>query len=222
MSLLHRLKHDPRTAAAWDAIGRPVSAGLAAYFRAVHATSRITVVGAPADGPAVYVNWHRYLPYVSVEHGLHRRWILISPAPYMAAIVRTNEAMGVRVVRGASGQGGAEARDALIAILRRGESVFLAVDGPAGPPLVVKRGCVDIARAAGVPIIPVGYSSARGTFHPKRWDRMQRPALFDEITLRYGEPILVGDTPLDEALERVRAGLFAVCDSRADPCGTLA
>ena len=41
--------------------------------------------------------------------------------------------------------------------LRRGESAVLAVDGPAVPPFRVKRGCVELARSAAVPIIPVAY-----------------------------------------------------------------
>jgi lysophospholipid acyltransferase (LPLAT)-like uncharacterized protein len=218
MKLLRSLQHDPRTAPLWRAIAVPVSAYLVAEVRAVNATSRVRVEGLAVDGPALYVNWHRYLPFLAAHHGQRRRYGLISPAPYMAPIARWNEALGVRLVRGASGARGHEARDELIALLRAGESAFVAVDGPAGPPLRVKRGCVDIARAAGVPIVPVGYRSVRGRYSESRWDHWLRVVPFDDVTVVYGAPITIGeDESVDDALERVRVGLGEVCDSSENP-----
>lgn len=105
-----------------------------------------------------------------MHHGQHRRWLMISPAPYMDAIAAYSRLAGLRVVRGASGDKGRAALAALADRLLHGESVFLAVDGPAGPPLKVKRGCIDLARATGAPIIPVAYTSRRGKHNLKRWD----------------------------------------------------
>src|SRR5262249_42635494 len=91
--------------------------------------------------------------------------------------------------------------------LRAGDSVTLAVDGPAGPAFRAKRGCVGLARAAGVPIVPVAYAS-RGRTSTRRWGHPLVPRLFHPAVLRFGAPIWVGDDePVDEALARLGAAL---------------
>ncbi len=176
---------------AWALTARPIGLAFAAASRLVLRTSAVSVGGPGAvhDGPAVYVNWHRHLPFLIVHHGQSRRWMMVSGAPYMGSIARWCELSGLRVVRGATGERGREALAACEAVLRRGESVVLAVDGPAGPPFVVKPGCVDLARAAAVPIIPVAYRSRRGHTVHARWDRMLLVSPFDAITVEYGEPL---------------------------------
>ena len=102
----------------------------------------------------------------------------------------------------------------LDASLRRGESIFMAVDGPAGPVFKVKRGCVDIARAAGVPIIPVGYNVERGKLNRGRWDLQLMPALYDEICVRLGEPLFIAPAEdIGSATQRVEIALNQLCDN---------
>ena len=164
------------------------------------------------------MNWHRYLPYLGVHHGKARRWLMVSRDAYMAPIVRWNQLHGVRVIRGGSGDGGQKAKEDMVQRLRAGESAFLAVDGPAGPALRVKRGCVEMARAAHVPLIPVGYQARRARFHARRWDHWLMVRPFDTLVVRYGTPLYFEtDEPLQEALERVANGLAEVADSRAVP-----
>jgi lysophospholipid acyltransferase (LPLAT)-like uncharacterized protein len=197
----------------WYVLSWPVGVAFKLHAVAILRTSRVSTGGPGADyhGPAIYVNWHRYLPFLVMHHGQHRRWLMVSPAPYMDTIARYSRWAGLRVVRGASGDKGRAALDELLHQLRRGESVFLAVDGPAGPALKVKRGCVDLARAAGVPVIPVAYASRRGRHNPKRWDGWLMIKAFDTIAVTYGVPVFIeageGDA---EAIARVEAGLIAV------------
>jgi lysophospholipid acyltransferase (LPLAT)-like uncharacterized protein len=101
----------------------------------------------------------------------------------------------------------------MAARLRAGDSAFLAVDGPAGPPLQAKRGCVDIARAAAVPLIAVGYRCTRGRPNLRRWDSWLTVRPFDTLTVRYGEPLHLGpEVPLPEALARVTDALADVSE----------
>lgn len=97
---------------------------------------------------------------------------------------------GLNLVRGASRQGGNKALDQLEKVLSLGKSIALAVDGPSGPGFKVKRGCLELARATGLPIVPVSYS-CDGWEIKGRWDRLLIPRLFDSIKIRYGEPIWV-------------------------------
>ena len=207
----------------WRAAAWPVGLFLRLYTGFADFSSRVSVEGEGARyrGPALYVNWHRYLPYLGVHHGKARRWLMVSKDAYMAPIVRWNQLHGVQVIRGGSGDGGKEAALAMVERLQAGDSAFLAVDGPRGPGLQVKRGCVDVARAARVPLIPVGYRCRRGGFHPRRWDHWLMPRPFDAISVVYGRPLLFEATePLGEALERVAQGLREVSDSREQPAGS--
>lgn len=194
--------------------------GLRLLTLAVEWTSRVQVEGPGADyaGPALYVNWHRYLPYLGIHHGKARRWLMVSRDAYMAPIVRWNQLHGVRIIRGGSGDGGQEALQTMVARLQAGDSAFLAVDGPAGPALRVKRGCVEMARAAKVPIIPVGYTSQRGRFSARRWDHWLFMRPFDTLRVLYGAPLFFdAEEALPVALERVAQGLAAASDSSANP-----
>ena len=204
------LKHDERTRPLWRLVSAPIAAYFASWYWLPHATSRVTVEGAPPAGPAVFAHWHRDLPFLLGHNGERRRWYLMSPAPYMEPVKRASEYLGLRMVMGTSGAGGQAALVGLKAALDGGESVVFAVDGPAGPPFQAKRGCVDLARAAGVPIMPMTCTSRRGRENAARWDRMRRPALFDDIVVRYGAPIDAAAGPVEAIQARVNEALRAL------------
>jgi lysophospholipid acyltransferase (LPLAT)-like uncharacterized protein len=162
------------------------------------------------------VNWHKHAPFLCIHHGCYRRWLLMSSAPYLEPAARWCIWMGLTVVRSNPGERSRESLAHLIEPLKRGESVVLAADGPAGPPFQVKTGCIELARAAGVPIVPVAYRSRRGKSNLKRWDQMYTVGKFDRIEVFYGDPILIDSTEPDiTALERVRRGLDDVSNFSA-------
>ncbi len=205
----------------WRLAAWPAAIVLKIHAELIRRTSRISLDGPGTGygGPAVYVNWHRYLPFLVPHHGQFHRWLMVSPAAYMDSIAEYSHLVGLRVVRGASGVGGRAALEVLRKRLEQGESVFLAVDGPAGPAFKVKRGCVDLARAAGVPVIPVAYTSGRGQHDPKRWDHWLRVRLFDTIRVTYGEPVFLAAGESDaEATARVASALHGL--SAHLPAGT--
>ncbi len=174
------------------------------------ATSSVTLRGPGAGypGAAVYVNWHKYVPFLCVHYGQYQRWLLMSSAPYLEPIALWCRWMGLTVVRGAPGERSRESLAHLVAALKDGHSVALAADGPAGPAFHVKPGCVDLARAAGAPIIPVAYRSRKGKSNLKRWDQLYQVGRFDQIEVWYGEPIFIDPSEPDAAaLERVQRGL---------------
>jgi lysophospholipid acyltransferase (LPLAT)-like uncharacterized protein len=173
-------------------------------------TSAVTLHGPGVGyaGAAIYVNWHKYVPFLCVHHGQHRRWLLMSSAPYMEPVALWCKWMGLTVVRGAPGERSRESLVHLVDALKQGRSVALAADGPAGPGFRVKPGCVDLARAAGVPIIPVAYRSKRGRSKVKRWDQLYQVGKFDQIEVFYGDPIFLDPSQTNaEALQRVQNGM---------------
>ncbi len=179
----------------WDATAWPIGATLAGVGWLVRASSDVRVEGPGAGyhGPAVYANWHRHIPFLMGHHGAHHRWMIVGAAPYLAPMARWCALSGLRVVR--IDRATADATLAtLVLSIGRGDSVTLAVDGPAGPAFRVKRGCVELARAARVPIIPVGYRCQRGATVARRWDRLLVPSVADRIVVRYGAPLWIDDT----------------------------
>ena len=189
----------------WYAIEWPVALGWHAYANLVRLTSKVSVSGDVPGGPAIFVNWHRYQAFLIPHHGSHRRCMLVSPVPALAPVARFCRLSGLRLIRGASGDRGQQAREELAKFVRSGGSVTLAVDGPAGPVFQPKHGCADIALRTGALIVPVRFRCRRDRTLEWRWDKMLVPVLFDRITIVYGAPITGSDEA--ELLEKVAKGL---------------
>lgn len=207
---LATIKRDPRFLWFWRMLSPPVAAYMFVNARLTLRTSVVTCVGPGSNYPdaAVYVNWHRYVPFLCVHHAEHRRWLLMSSAPYLEPIALWCRWMGLTVVRSAPGERSRESLVHLIEALKCGNSVALAADGPAGPACQVKPGCIDLARAAGVPIIPVAYRSKKGKSNQKRWDKLYSVRKFDEIEVWYGTPIVLESAEPDAiAIEKVQKAL---------------
>jgi lysophospholipid acyltransferase (LPLAT)-like uncharacterized protein len=173
-------------------------------------TSTVTPQGTGASyaGPAIYANWHKYVPFLCIHYGQRRFWLLMSSAPYLEPVAMWCRWMGLTVVRSAPGERSRESLGHLIEALKNGQSVALAADGPAGPGFQAKSGCIDLARAARVPIIPVACRSRKGKSNLKRWDLLYSVRKFDQIEVCYGPPIFLDPSEPDStALARVQGGL---------------
>lgn len=204
------VKRDPKFLWFWRMLAPAVAAYLFLDAWLTLATSSVTVAGPGAhyQGAAVYVNWHKYVPFLCVHHGRRHRWLLMSSAPYLEPVALWCRWMGLTVVRSAPGEHSRQSMLRLVEALKCGNSVALAADGPAGPPFAAKPGCVDLARAAGVPVIPVTYRSCKGKSNPKRWDELYQVRKFDQIEICYGSPVsLAPSEPDSAALERVERAL---------------
>lgn len=204
------IKRDPKFLWFWRLLSPAVAFFMLVNARLTLRTSSVSEIGPGAgySGPAVYVNWHKYVPFLCVHHGQHRRWLLMSSAPYLEPIAMWCRWMGLTVVRGAPGERSRESLGRLIAALKAGNSVVLAADGPAGPGFRAKTGCVELARAAGVPIISVAYRSKKGKANKNRWDQMYQVGRFDRIEVRYESPVHLCPEEDDiSVLARVQAAL---------------
>jgi len=83
--------------------------------------------------------------------------VLISQHRDGELIRRIVARFGLDAVRGSSTRGGAEAFRHLIRLGRSGGNLVLTPDGPKGPRQVAKVGVVQLARATGLPIIPMAF-----------------------------------------------------------------
>jgi lysophospholipid acyltransferase (LPLAT)-like uncharacterized protein len=177
--------------------GGPLSIVLSLWSRLTLATARLEVTGPGLEGQAIFVHWHGYLPLVMPLLGQRRAWLLTSAAPHMEAIARWAERCGLQLVRGASGENGRAALAKLEQAVAAGGSVELAVDGPAGPLHVAKRGCVTLALATGQPVVGIRYRGSMQFVTPGRWDRQVLVLPFSRVRV---ETFLI---PLDAGADVV-------------------
>ena len=66
----------------------------------------------------------------------------------------------------------------------------MAVDGPGGPPRVLKRGALDMALASGRPIVAIRFEYERA-IRTREWDRKWLPLPGSRIHIRESEPLFV-------------------------------
>lgn len=87
--------------------------------------------------------------------------ILISQHRDGELICRIVARFGLEAVRGSSTRGGAEAFRRLVRLGRSGGNLVLTPDGPKGPRQVAKVGVVQLARATGLPIVPMAFGCSK-------------------------------------------------------------
>lgn len=204
------LKRDPKFLWFWRLLSPAVASFMFVNARLTLRTSSVSESGPGAgySGPAVYVNWHKYVPFLCIHHGQYRRFLLMSSAPYLEPIAKWCRWMGLTVIRGSPGERSRESLGRLLTALKTGHSVVLAADGPAGPGFRAKTGCVELARAAGVPVVSVACRSEKGKADKKRWDQMYQVSRFDRIEVWYENPVhLCPEEDDNTALARVQAAL---------------
>lgn len=198
------------------------------YIRLVWRTTRWEVVA--GDIPARH--WDAGLPFVcAFWHGrlllMPYCWragkpvhMLISQHPDGQFIARTIAHFGIGSIAGSSTRGGSAALRSMIKALKGGQWIGITPDGPRGPRQRVQGGVIDLARLAGVPIIPATYAT-RHRLVLGSWDRFVVALPFSRGVFVWGRPIEVprdlsaaGQEALREELEDRLNALAAAADMR--------
>lgn len=105
--------------------------------------------------------WHAQqlmIPFGYRGPGSH---VLISQHGDGEIIARIIARFGHEAVRGSSTRGGAGALRSLIKLGRSGKDVVVTPDGPKGPRQVAKLGVIQLAKATGLPIIPIAFGCSK-------------------------------------------------------------
>jgi len=93
--------------------------------------------------------------------------------------------------------------------VEKGGCMAITPDGPRGPRMRAGPGAVKLARAAGAPLLPLGWSTTNAIVF-KSWDRFFLPLPFGRGVIIWGEPVQVPAEADRDALEQARARLEAV------------
>ena len=168
------------------------------YIRFVYATNRWTVVGGEvphrlrAEGKSfILAFWHGRLMMIPMA------WQRLAPMHMLISAHRDGRIIadavtyfGVQSIAGSTKRGGTAALRMMVKRLDAGDCVGITPDGPRGPARVASSGVVNLARLAGVPVVPVVFAtSARRVL--RTWDRFHLALPFGRGAFVWGEPIEV-------------------------------
>jgi len=181
------------------------------YIRFVFRTNRWTVDGADRPrrlrergGSFVLAFWHgRLLMIPMAWQRLAPMHMLISSHRDGRIIADAVTYFGVGSIAGSTRRGGSSALRTMLSRLRDGECVGITPDGPRGPAMTASRGIVNVARLAGVPIVPIAFATSRRVVL-RTWDRFHLALPFGRGVYLWGEPIEIPPELDDAGIERAR------------------
>lgn len=143
----------------------PLAAGA---IRAVASSMRCETRGHEAvdalyrdGGHIILAFWHAQQLLIPIGYRGAGSHVLISQHGDGEIIARIIARFGHDAVRGSSTRGGAGALRALIKLGRSGRDVVVTPDGPKGPRHVVKLGVIQLAKATGLPIVPLAFACSK-------------------------------------------------------------
>jgi lysophospholipid acyltransferase (LPLAT)-like uncharacterized protein len=216
-----------------ETLRRCVSALAAFHIWLVYFTCRWQVIGGDiprrfwdSGKPFILCFWHGrilMIPYCwdrSVP--VH---MLISQHRDGRIIAGAVKGFGINAIAGSSSRGGGAALRAMLRKLRSGQCVGITPDGPRGPLMRASVGVVNLARLAGVPIVPVAYSASRRRVLSS-WDRFVLALPLGRVAFVWGEPVTVpadaDGAALEAARKQVEDRLNAITRKADGLCGHAA
>jgi hypothetical protein len=105
--------------------------------------------------------WHDRQVMIPMAYRGPEVYALISQHQDGELIHRIVARLGVGSVRGSTTRGGASALRRLIRLGRRGGDLAITPDGPRGPRHHAQIGVIQLAKATGLPIVPVTFSCSK-------------------------------------------------------------
>ena len=155
---------------------------------------------------AVVALWHQRIMAVmphAMRYGSYSPAVMISKSRDGDMIADVYQRLRFHPVRGSSSRGGKEGLRAMVDYLKYHLVAVHIIDGPQGPPGVIKPGLISIAQHAHAPIIPI-YVSVSNAWILDSWDHFIVPKPFSKVLLRFDEPIEVPDELSADEFEALR------------------
>lgn len=128
--------------------------------------------------------WHAQQLMIPIGYRGTGSHVLISQHGDGEIIARIIARFGHQAVRGSSTRGGAGALRALIKLGRSGRDVVVTPDGPKGPRHVAKLGVIQLAKATGLPIVPMAFACSKKNSSRAgiaTWSRIPFPAAYSSM-----------------------------------------
>ena len=169
------------------------------------------------DRPVYIGFWHGRLIYAAWFLRRFHPATLVSRSDDGELIAHILKRWGYRTIRGSSRKGAQEALRELLRLLDdRAFLVAVTMDGPLGPPHVVKPGSLAAARRKGAVILPLGCTATRKWVFTRSWDRFELPKPFGRLVIQIGEPIAIAPSAGDDEAASVMAAATNQMEAAAD------
>ncbi len=152
----------------------------------------------PRARPVIYACLHRDMIPAILYVRPCRPVLLVSHSPDGDILIRALTPDGFGFARGSTGRNGGQAFVRLLAALREGRSVGVAVDGPRGPFGTVHEGVVQLSRLSECPVVPLLVRPGRHA-RLRTWDRTIVPCPGGGALVREGPPLQVPPDAVDDA-----------------------
>ncbi len=111
--------------------------------------------------PVIIAFWHGQQLMMPLAYRGRDVRILISQHRDGELVSRVVKHFGFGAIRGSTTRGGAGALRRLIRAGRQGVDLVITPDGPRGPGHVVQPGVLALARATGMPIVPLTFACSK-------------------------------------------------------------
>lgn len=167
-----------------------------------------------SSGCYLLAMWHHHILTMTICYRSIPLMVMSSQSKDGDYISGVLHKFGWKTARGSSSKRGKEALEEMIARLsdkNQDISGILTIDGPRGPLYKVKRGIIEIARRAQVPIVPYAPINDR-YWEANSWDKFRIPKPFSRFVCAYGRPIVVkekiNEDEMVELREEVKNSLF--------------
>jgi len=156
-------------------------------------------------GRVIMTSWHQrffggfFIPQIF-------KWspcIMISKSRDGDFVARIARQVGWIPVRGSSSRGGREALRAMVQGVNENRIGGHIVDGPTGPPRIIKPGLISLAQSAKAVICPTVVSYEK-VWIANSWDRFMVPKPFSRVLLRFGSIFAVPEINSNEQFEAFR------------------
>lgn len=171
----------------------------ASIIRGIARTMRVETRGQEAvdalyrEGrPIILAFWHAQQLMIPLGYRGRGSHVLISQHGDGEIIARIIARFGHEAVRGSSTRGGAGALRTLIKLGRSGRDVVVTPDGPKGPRQVAKLGVVQLAKASGLPIVPLAFACSKKNSSRAgiaSWSRILSPEGCSSMGLQSGSRV---------------------------------
>jgi lysophospholipid acyltransferase (LPLAT)-like uncharacterized protein len=148
----------------------------------------------PADprfvGPAIYLFWHEYIPFLFYLRGHCRIAMLLSRHQDAEWLSHAAGHMGFGTIRGSTSRGGLAA---LRELLRAGTTTNLAItpDGPRGPRRCLAPGCIYASSRLGIPLVPIGLGYDAPWRVRSAWDHFALPRFYSRACAVVGPRVQI-------------------------------
>ncbi len=154
----------------------------------------------------LFAIWHAHQCGVHACNLQRKVCAMVSSSADGEIISQAANAVGITTVRGSLSRRGANASLELIKKIKDEDyNGILTIDGPKGPNRVVKKGIIELARLAGVPVVPAVYWSPQKRFLKfKTWDEFRFPLVGTKLVMCFGDPIHIPENLTDEQTEQIR------------------